>query len=138
MEPEAATAFSILDCIAACNEQFISLRIWLRNELNIKTLSRALDCRAYMSGTMIEFYIEAELDGKAICWWLDVTWKRQIWLIQSRVYVKLDGKDQEVLNEFPDRVPRTLDDFIEQLAEATSDLVSYARSMDLSPPDRSQ
>jgi len=135
MDNDSAKAIRVLECIAACNEQLIDLFLWLGSLPHISTRSHDLYCRSYTSGTMFEFYVEADLGGKVLCWWLDVSWDRQKWLIHSSVLVNENddrGENaQKVLKEFPDRTPQTLEGFIEQLKEATSDLIAYARSMDL-------
>lgn len=132
MDVASAESIRVLECIAACNEELISLSQWLHSFADIKP-SRGFDCRAYESGTMLEAYVEAELDGgKTICWWLDVKWRAQEWSIQSSVSLN-DDQGQRVLKNFPDKTPQTLDDLIKQLQEAASDLAAYARSMDLNP-----
>ena len=133
MDAESERAIRVLECIAACNEELMALSRWLESVPGIKGVTRALEFRAYKSGTMLEAYVEAELaEGKALCWWLDVSWNDQHWRIEPSVLVN-DTQGQRVLRDFLEKTPRTVDDFIDQLKEATSDLAAYARSMDLSP-----
>ena len=132
MDAESASSIRALECIASCNEQLIALSQWLPSAPGIRTVSHGFDCRAYESGTSVEAYVEAELeDGKVICWWLEVGWDGQEWRIEPSVLVN-DDQGQRVLRDFPCKNPRTLDGLIVELKGATSDLVSYARSMDLS------
>lgn len=131
MDADSAASTKLLESIAGSNEQFIALSQWLRSLPEIK-VTRGFECRAYKSGTMIEAYVEAEVDeNKTVCWWLDVGWNNEQWLIESSVLLN-DDQGQKVLRTFPTRTARSLDDFVTQLAEATEDLTTHARSMDLS------
>jgi hypothetical protein len=133
MDGESAQSIRVLECLAACNEQLIALCQWLPSMPGIRTVSHGFSCRAYKSGTSLEAYVEADLeDEKVICWWIEVGWNREEWRIEPSVLVN-DDQGQRVLRDFPEKRPKTIDDFTVELKEATSDLVAYARSMDLSP-----
>jgi hypothetical protein len=68
----------------------------------------------------LERYVEADLrDGRNICWWLDMSPGGGNWVIQSRVYVS-HGDDIHV---FDDRLAATLDHLVQQLDQATGDLI---------------
>ena len=130
MDEASGQSIRVLECIAGCNEKLIELSQWLRSFPAI-TASRGFECRAYDSGTTLEGYVEVELDEKTtLCWWLDVTWNNANWLIQSSVLLNNEA-GQTRLKDFPSRMPTTVDDFINQMNEATSDLIAYAQSMDL-------
>lgn len=135
MDKDSATAIRVLECVAACNEQLIDLSQWLGSLPDISTSSHGLYCRRYTSGTMFEFYVEAKLGGKVFCWWLDASWGQQEWLIRSSVLInEHDSRGenvQEVLKEYSDRTPDTLNGFIDQLKETTSTLTAYAHTMNL-------
>ena len=132
MDAESAQSVLLLESLASCNEQFISLAQWL-SSVGHGDVSHSFNCRGYQSGTMLEVYVEVQLKGGvAICWWLDISWRHRHWLIDAAVLVN-DDDGQRVLKQFSDRTPRTLQDFIVELKEATTDLVEYARSMDLEP-----
>jgi hypothetical protein len=133
MDFESEKSIKLLECIAACNEQFIALSQWLNSLSNVKNVCRGFDCRAYETGTLLEAYVEAELDeGKVTCWWLDVSWDEEGWQIQASVLVT-DDQGQRVLKNFPEKKPQTLEGLVVQMKAVTSELVTYARSMDRSP-----
>ena len=128
MDAESRESTRVLEAIAKCNEQFIALSHWLRSS-GYKGVTQGVDCRAYETGTMLEAYVEAELsDGRIICWWLDISWNQASWRIASSVVLNNDD-GQEVLKSFPDKTPITLSDFVDQLQEASSDLVGQANSL---------
>jgi|SRR5882724_3939880 len=132
MDAESAESIRVLESIAQCNEQFIALSQWLSLSGH-KNVTHDVDCRAYESGTMLEAYVEAELeDGKVICWWLDISWNRESWRIAASVLVNNDD-GQEVLKDFPEKTPGTLNDFVDQLKEASADLVAHAHSLNITP-----
>ena len=124
MDSASIQTTRMLRSLARCNEGFIELSQTLRSSPDVTSVVRGFDCRAYQSGTMIEGYSDAELrSGKGICWWLEVTWNEQHWLIRASVLVN-DAQGQKIYKEFADRTPTTLDEFVVQLENATSDLVA--------------
>ncbi len=133
MDVASAQSIMVLECIAAmqwgddCAVPMASSSGGRKHHIS------RFNLRRYQSGTNLETYVEAELeDGKVICWWLEVGWNREQWRIEPSVLVN-DDHGQRVLKDFPATTLQTLDDFIGQLKEATSDLAAYARSMDLGP-----
>jgi len=64
-------------------------------------------------------------NGNAVWWALDVLWDENEWIIESRVELPGDY-GPNTLKAFPDRCAQTVDEFVMQLDEATTQLLSSA------------
>jgi hypothetical protein len=63
-----------------------------------------MDCRAYQSGTAIEFWVEAEVEGRIICWWLEARCEGGGWVVEAEVLENRDDRDgQEKLHRLEPR-----------------------------------
>jgi hypothetical protein len=72
---------------------------------------------------IFQWYVDVALkNDKAIWWALDVHWDEEKWLIESRVEIPGDSYPN-ILKQFPDRTAITIDEFVHQLKEATSELL---------------
>lgn len=131
MDAESKQAANLLEIIADSNEKLITLSQGLRSKTEVIRVLHSLECRRYSTGTVLQGYVDAEIqNGKAICWWLEVHWGEGKWVIESRVLVNSD-QGQETAKEFPDRVSETFSEFIVQLGQVTSELVSSVGIIDL-------
>jgi len=123
-------ATRVFQGIARCNAALIDLSEVVRLSPEVTAVVRGLDFRGYQTGTVIEGYVDAELtSGKAICGWLEVRWTEEHWIIETRVLVN-DATGQRTYKEFAERAPQTLDDFLVQLNDATSNLVGFLGGVD--------
>lgn len=131
MDVESMQVAKLLMAIAETNEKFIALSQDLRSRPEIIRVLHSLECRKYGTGVGLEGYVDAELkNGKAICWWLEVHWNEEKWLIESRILVNSD-QGQDTIKEFPEKVSGTLDEFIAHLELATNELINSIRTIDL-------
>ena len=109
----------------------VSLAQQLRSQSEVIKTARSLECWKYQTISAIEGYVDAELyNGKSVAWHLEVQWNEEEWLIMSQITVN-DAHGQDVLRAFPPRVSNTFEACIEQLSQATIELVSSADLMDL-------
>ena len=75
---------------------------------------------------IFQWYVDVALkNGNAIWWALDVDWDDDAWRIESRVELPSEH-GPVILRELPDRHAETVDEFISQLAEATTELLDSA------------
>lgn len=118
MDTEYAACLRLITVLAALNERLNSFQLKLISWAGLTAPRGAMDVRAYLSGSMIERYVEADAaDGSNICWWVEFSVGGQGWLIQSRIYVS----HGEVLCQFPDRNARDLDELGHELACVAAD-----------------
>ena len=130
MDTESKAGVRLLNAVAACNERLVDLSTRLRLETGVNRALHEFSCRDYKTGPLLEAYVDIELaTGEGVCWWLEVEWTTEQWLIRSSLRVSHD-QGQDALKEFPDRTARSLEDFVNELEVATSDLVSSADSFD--------
>ena len=75
---------------------------------------------------IFNWYVDVALkNGNAIWWALDVQWDENKWIIETRVELPSDYSPN-ILKEFPDRFAGTVDEFISELNEATTQLLESA------------
>jgi len=131
MDAASRQAVTMLEALARCSASFVDLSQTLRASPSVTAVVRGFDCRGYQSGTTVEAYADAELaNGQSICWWLEITWNEQHWLIHTSVLVN-DEHGQRPYKEFADRNPTTLDEFVVQLEDAYSELIKSYNAIDL-------
>jgi hypothetical protein len=131
MDTDNKQALKLLHSIALSNEMLITLSQSLRARPDVIQVLHSLEARNHQSGAALEGYVDAELaNGKAICWWLDASWQGEHWAIETSILVN-DDQGQHKLKDFKDRAPKTLDDFVVQLEEATFELTAAIDSIDL-------
>jgi len=88
MDSASMEAVRMLQALARCSALFTDLCQTLRGSPYVAAVVRGFDCRDYQSGITIEAYADAELtSGQSICWWLEVTWNEQHWVIHTSVLV---------------------------------------------------
>ena len=125
----------MLEAIALSHETLIDLSVKLRFRPEVTDVLQDVYLRRYESGPTVEGYVDATLrNGKGICWWLEVTWDENTWLVESRVTLSnliIDEGTTDLIR-FKDKKAETADEFIILLEEATLELVQSADSVDLS------
>src|SRR6266496_232077 len=132
MDNQSKHAKRALEAIALTHKRLIDLSIKLRFRSDVIEVLQDVYVRGYESGSTVEGYVDAKLhNGKGICWWLEINWDEDNWLIESRVTVSNLRMDQgsKDLMRFNDRAAETLDEFVVRLEEATSELVESANSI---------
>ena len=130
MDMQSKQAIDLLEVIADSNEKFIALSQSLRLNPVVTHVLHSLECRKYATGTVLQGYVDAEIqNGKAICWWLEVHWGEGKWIIESRVSVT-DDQGQDTIKEFSDKASETFSEFIIQLRQATTELMSFTEMID--------
>lgn len=132
MDTESKAIVKFLEALAGSKHQFTELAQRLRSQPNITRVLHSLECLQYKAHVSLEGYIDIELsNGKALAWWLEVTWNEKQWTIESRVLLNDNQPQsvQEIIREFPDRTSETVDECIRHLLQATSDLVNSADSI---------
>lgn len=124
MNTENKQALELLGGIARSNEMLITLSQDLRTMPEVVRVLHSLEARNHPSGAALEGYVDAELhNGKAICWWMDVYWKEEQWIIDCSILVQTD-EGQQVVKEFPEKTASSIEEFVNRLDEATRELTS--------------
>ena len=135
MDITSKQAKRVLEAIASSHETLIDLSVKLRLRPEVTDVLQDVYLRRYESGPTVEGYVDAKLrNGKAICWWLELTWDENTWLVESRVMISnliIDEGSSDLIR-FKDKAADTLDEFIAVLEAATLELVQSADSIDLS------
>jgi hypothetical protein len=122
----------VLESLAKCNEMLVGLAQKLRQTAGTVDVRRGFELRAYQSGVLLEGYVEAELESsKVLCGWIESSWNEQSWLVETSVLLN-DETGQRTYHKFEDRTPSTVDDLVQQLQDAVSDLISFFARIDLS------
>jgi len=113
-----------LQAFANCSFILGELAINLRKHPQIIRALNALEFRQYQTGSMVEGYVDVELqDGRALCWWIDIQWQ-ETWKISSRIYLN-DSEEQKTVHEFTERLTSDLDTCIYEIDIATHELVRF-------------
>jgi len=124
MNTENKQALELLRGIALSNEVLITLSQDLRTRPEVVRVLHSLEARKHPSGAALEGYVDAELNnGKAICWWMDVYWKEEQWIIECSILLQTD-EGQQVIKEFPEKTASSIEEFVNRLDEATRELTS--------------
>jgi hypothetical protein len=129
MDVESKHTVRFLKTLAHIKQQFVELAQKLRTRPDVTQVLHSLECLKNQMQDMVEGYIDIELNnGKSIALWLEINWDDEQWVIESCVLLNDNQSQsvQEVMREFPDRIAETLEECIEQLLQATSDLVNSA------------
>ena len=127
MDKESVSATFLLEALATANARLIEFSRALRSRLEVVDVLHCLECRWYLTGPMIEGYVDVEIRGrKSVAWLLDIRWPDK-WLVDTRV-VSNHGQYQDVLREFPTREAESLGELITVLNLAVSELISSADS----------
>ena len=96
------------------SRKFIKLAEHLRSQYNVLSVKQDIYFQQIESYVGLELYVDAELrNGKAICWWLEINWTEERWVIETCVLVN-HNQCQDKLKEFPDKFPETFGELIVQ------------------------
>jgi hypothetical protein len=126
MDSNSENVIRLLEMLAACNTKFIHHASLLEKQPEVKEATTRFECRRCGMETLIEGYVDAELQsGKAVCWYLEVRWDaNHTWLIDTRILINHAG-GQDTGHKFPDRMTSEFNEFLNNLQEATEELISF-------------
>ena len=134
MDYESKSATKVLAALAESYNRGVALARRFQAMPEVERVSFDFDCYKnqnhweYGGGPpyVFDWYVDVLLkNGNSIWWKLDVQWDEDNWVIESSV--ELPGEyGPNTLKEFPDRLAETVDQFIAQLDEATSQLLESA------------
>jgi|GEM_PF-2337539 len=116
----------VLEAIATTCEALITMSQQLRANSQVESAMYSLNFRKYQPwGVMIELDVSAWLkkQDKSISWWLEIGWNEGHWVIEHSILTN-ENDIQETLKEFETKTPQSINELIEQLEEATSDLIT--------------
>ena len=135
MDSDSKQATEVLAALAESCSRSMTLVHQFQSMSEVEKVSFDFECSKnhsyweYGSGGspyIFNWYVDVALkNGKAIWWALDVLWDEDKWIIESRVELPGDY-GPNILKEFPDRCAETVDEFVRQLDEATSQLLGSA------------
>ena len=132
LDDESMIASILLERIGATNEALIELAQDIRSRPEVSQVVRSLDVRKYKTGPVLEAYVDVETyRAKAFCWWLEVRWDETQWIVEYSVRSH-HQYGQDVVIEFPERVSKSLEEFLGNLEHATQDLVVSAKMFNFS------
>jgi hypothetical protein len=121
----------LLPVIAAVRQRFLDAAVALTRERapGIHSASSGMDCRAYTSGTSLEFWLEMEAPDRLLCWWLEAAREAGEWRVWAAVLANpASGASQETLREIAD-VRLTIESELgESLLVAADSLLATVRS----------
>jgi hypothetical protein len=134
MDADSQQATRILAALAESSGRSMELVRRFESMPEVLRVSFDFDCfrnQSYWefkvgSPYIYQWYVDVALkNDKAIWWAVDVYWDEEKWFIESRV--ELPGNyGPNILKEFPKRAALTIDEFVDQLKEATSQLLESA------------
>jgi len=75
----------LLKGIARVRERFLDATRVLERRPEVRAARSGADCREYRGGTTLEFYVEADVAGRTVCWWLEASRRDVAWEIAASV-----------------------------------------------------
>lgn len=134
LDSESKQATGVLGALAQSSGRSMSLVHHFQAMQEVEKVSFDFDCYSNHSFSkfgvgspyVFNWYVDVALkNGNAIWWALDVEWDEQKWIIESSVELPSDYSPA-FLKKFPNRYAETIEEFVKQLSEATSDLIESA------------
>jgi hypothetical protein len=139
MDIESKQAAKLLGAIVESRHQLFLMADDLRTRPEVSNVSQDFECyrnQGYFefgtgSAYIFDWYVDIELhNGNSLWWKIELFWDELKWNIESRIGVPGDN-GPNTLKEFPSKEAKTIDDLINQLEKATSELVNSVNSIDL-------
>ena len=125
MDTDIRTAIELLEALASSNEKLTKLAQLVRGQHEVIRVVNSLECRKYLTGSMLEGYVDAELrNGKALCWYLEVRWSDASWIIDTQILIN-DSEGQVTAHQFENRTAYTLQEFLKLFDEAVEELTQF-------------
>ncbi len=123
---------AVLTSIANASEAMILFSRTLEIDPSVEQILRVVDVRNYVSGSMVEMFVDAELAcGVGIVFWIDISW-REDWRIEPSVRLSVSGGDEAV--SLGVRVAVGEQAMAMELDRAVQDLVEARKAVDLCDP----
>jgi hypothetical protein len=130
MDADSHVAVKLLEGLASINSKLLELTEITRNHSKVARVLHSLECREYRTGSVLEGYVDAELEnGKSLAWWLEVHWSGDTWAIETKVLLS-DSSGQDVIRDLPIRRSEGFDDFMAQLSQSAFDLLSLSNILE--------
>lgn len=132
MDAQSKHAIKLIHALANVKSQFNEFMLRISSRFGVIRVLNSIESVAYLAHSVIEGYVDVELhNGKCVAWLLEIGWDNTEWTIESRVVLNdnVPFSTQETMKEFPIRTAKTLDECIEQLLQAVSDLLGDADSI---------
>jgi hypothetical protein len=115
----------LLQAVARVRERFLDAARALARRPEVRATRSAVDCRGYANGTTLEFYLEADVGGRTVCWWLDAARRESAWEVSGSVLENRDDREyQDQLREFPARLASAAESLAAELDAAAADLLA--------------
>ena len=105
----------IVTTIVEANELLADLYAYFRTKSEVREVHRGIDLRKCDAGSLLELFVEAELNDRlAYCWWLDVRFYQSSWSIDGALLKTEDG-DQRKISDIAEHSGNTVEALIEKL-----------------------
>lgn len=133
MNDASRSASRLIETLAHTSERFIAAAQQLRTQPGVAEVRRGTDIRQCASGTCVEFFVEAELEGDAaMVWWLDALWSGERWTICASVSRQSAGAKAPV-RELRERVATSVDGLRTELDACATELLESTKLDELLP-----
>lgn len=124
MDKTLQSAIDALELLARCNEKLIALAVEVRRESRVREVDHAMQCRRYEPRSMLEGYVDAEVEsGNAITWWVEADWSQGGCEVRASVLIRTDA-GQDALETRPAVTASTFGAFEDELTGAVDWLLS--------------
>ena len=124
-----------LQAIARVRERFLDAWRAVERRPGVLAARSAMDCRDSVDGAWVEFYLEADVSGRTVCWWLDAMWRDASWEISGSVAENRDDREyQDQLRELPTRHAATVGVFAAELEAAAAELLATTELVEFLAP----
>src|SRR4051812_10930002 len=105
---QADAGTRLLMRLGGVRQRFIDASVAASSRVGVLATRSGQDCRAYHNGTALELYLEVDVQGSTVCWWLDATWTdARCEIASSVVENRSDREYQDHLLEMPRRTATT-------------------------------
>ena len=99
---------NLLSGIAGVRQRFVDASRAVTSRAGVLASRSEFDCRAYDNGTTLELYLEVDVQGRTVCWWLDATQADGCWDITASVLANRNDREyQDQLLDMPRRIAAT-------------------------------
>lgn len=126
---------ALIRAVAGVRQRFIDASVAVTSRVGVLATRSGHDCRAYQNGTALELYLEVDVQGRTICWWLDATWTDAHWDIAACVLEnRTDREYQDQLLVLPSRTASTSEQLAAELEAAAEGLLATMEPGDFLAP----
>jgi hypothetical protein len=115
----------LLQTIAKIRERFLDASRTLGRRPEVGAARSGYDCRDYSNGVTLEFYLEADVSGRTVCWWLSAAWRGDVWEVSAGVLENRNDREyQDQRRDWPVRGAATAESMAAELEAATEALLA--------------